>query len=479
MRMTDIPPVSRRAVLKHGAVALALATGGRALGRARAQQRHPLLTTDFESPSRYADPDERLDDFEDVDAWSEDEGSLSADTNEVYRGSQSARLSTPANSDADALAISREFDELDLSDRDLSLALRLGDPDTEQLVVEVEDDEGDYVEMNRRTISPTYGWFRIDLGVTDETGDPDLSSVEEIRIRFNRDSDDPMLVWLDDLGTTPRVDGGRVVLTFDDGGITQYTRALPVLESFGFPAVTCVNTGRADRDDYLGESEMREMRAAGWEIGSHTVDHRDLPELSNDEARRQVADAKQWLLDRGFEVGSAIFTYPWSGTSPRIRSIVSDHHYLAFTDGSMPHGARLTGPLTVGRVFGENRDRVETTLDLAEKYGQTVVLAYHQVGAGGWISESAFRETMNGIAERGLDVIKPSTLLTELLDPPVTEIEPLSVPRVVARDGDIELADVQRAVHWNEQDAYVPRTNGEKMDDETLAEILEMWENGR
>ncbi len=474
--MTDPPKISRRAVLKSGMAGLAVTLGGTRLGRARAASRHPLFETEFDSSERYADPDEVIDDFEDLDDWEVDGGSLDADTDVVYQGSQSACLtSTP--DDGDIIEITREFDGLDLSEKDLSVAIRLGSPEVEQLVVTVEDEDGDSVTMNRRTITPTYGWFRIDLGVTSESGDPDLSEVEEIRMGFNRDSDAPLVAWFDELGTTERVDGGRVVLTFDDGGISQYTRGLPVVEDYGFPALTCVNPGRADDSDYLGEDEMREMRDAGWEIGSHTVDHERLTDLSDSEVRQQVADAKEWLLERGFERGASMFTYPWSSTSPRVRDIISDYHYLAFVDGSMPHGGRLTGPLTVGRVFGENLDRVDATLELAEKYDQTVVLAYHDIGKDtGWISEPDFRATMDDIERRGLEVIRPSSILTELMDPVVDGVKPLSIRDAIATDGEIDLSAAQRAVYLNKRDEYVPRTNGKRMDDDTLESLLREWE---
>ncbi|MBX0294859.1 polysaccharide deacetylase family protein [Haloarcula nitratireducens] len=475
--MTDSRPTSRRSVLKGGTAALALALGGSRIGRVRADHEHPLLTTAFDSRDRYGESGDVLDDFEDLDEWTADSGTLEASTDVVYEGSQSAKLSLSPESSDGSVEIVREFDGLDLSDRDLSIAIRLVRPEVEQLTAVVEDDDGDSVTMDRRTISPTYGWFRSDLGVSDESGDPDLSEVEEIRLRFDRDVDSPITAYLDELRTTERTEGGRVVLTFDDGGITQYTRALPVLESYDFPALTAVNPGRADEDDYLGEDEMREMRDEGWEIGSHTFDHERLTDLSDEEAREQVRDAKEWLLDRGFEVGSSMFVYPWSSNSPRIRDIVSEYHYLAFTDGSIPHGAQLTGPLTTGRIFGENLERLESVLDLAEKYGQTAVVSYHEIGADtGWVSQADFEETMAGIERRDLDVIPASEMLTELIDPPVEEIRPKSIREAVARDGGIELADAQRAVRWNREESYVPQTNGKRLDDETLTAILDGWE---
>ncbi|WP_254280242.1 polysaccharide deacetylase family protein [Haloarcula marina] len=456
-------------------MAVTALAGAYGVGSARAAAEHPLLQTSFDATERYEDSGELLDDFEDLDAWTASEGEINPETDDVYKGSQSAELFLSADDSGD-LEVYREYDGLDLSEKALSLAIKLISPFTEQLVVTVKTGSGD-VQMKRRTIGPNYGWFRIDLGVTGEDGDPDLSDVEEIELYFNRDFDEDIRALVDDLRVTERTDRGRVVVTFDDGGITQYDTALPIMEARDIPALTMINSGRAPDDDYLGEAEMREMRDAGWEIGSHTVDHADLLTLSDAEVRQQVEDNKRWLLERGFERGSWFFSYPWSGNTPAIRDIVGDYHYAAVTDGSLPHGGQLTAPLTIGRVFGEELDRVEDTIALAEKYDQTLVLAYHQVGESGWISEDDFRATMDRIADSDIEAVRPSTLLTDVLSPSIQEVVPLSVREAVAGDGSLELPDIQRAIDWYERDAYVPRTNGEQIDDQTLDDLIQEWKN--
>ncbi|MBX0293816.1 polysaccharide deacetylase family protein [Haloarcula nitratireducens] len=474
--MTSRNPISRHGLLKRGAAALTALGTTASIGRARAATEHPLLNTAFDTAERYADSGQLLDDFEDLSRWTAQSGHLNATTDQPYRGSQSAELLLGPDEGTD-LEIVRYFDDpIDLSNKDLSIALRLESPSTEQLDVRAYSGD-DYVEMRRRTITTSYGWFRIDLGVTSEYGDPDLSSVDAISLEFYRDFDTDLRVWVDDLRTTERADTGRVIVTFDDGGITQYTNALPIMEDRGIPGLTMINSARASSSNYIGEDEMREMRDAGWEIGSHTVDHEHLPDLSNADARAQIEENKKWLLDRGFERGASMFSYPWSGNSPRIRDIVSDYHYLAVTDGSLPHGRQLTGPLTVGRVFGEELERVYDVLDLAEKYNQTAVLAYHQVGAEGWISEDDFRATMDRIADSSIEAIRPSKQLTELQSPPVEEIVPLSIREAVAGDGNFEGVEAQRAVHWYRENEYVPRTNGKKIDDATMNELAAAWSN--
>jgi biofilm PGA synthesis lipoprotein PgaB len=107
--------------------------------------------------------------------------------------------------------------------------------------------------------------------------------------------------WLRDAGFQPvSVDqilaaeaGGEalpenaVLLTFDDGLRSFYTRVYPLLRLFDYPAVVSVVTswiemdgsvpyaGKVrDGDDFLTWDQIREMQASGLvEIGSHTHDH--------------------------------------------------------------------------------------------------------------------------------------------------------------------------------------------------------------
>lgn len=85
-----------------------------------------------------------------------------------------------------------------------------------------------------------------------------------------------------------------VLLTFDDGLRSTYTRVFPLLRAYGYPALVAPVTGWIgmsgdrriaygprdfDRDDFLTWAQLREMRDSGLvEIASHSHDlHRGIP----------------------------------------------------------------------------------------------------------------------------------------------------------------------------------------------------------
>lgn len=82
-----------------------------------------------------------------------------------------------------------------------------------------------------------------------------------------------------------------LVITFDDGFLTDYEVAYPILKNYGFPAtffVCLVNIKSETR-----WPQMREMVQNGFTIGAHTVSHAYLSDLSPQDLIRELNDCKK------------------------------------------------------------------------------------------------------------------------------------------------------------------------------------------
>ena len=118
-----------------------------------------------------------------------------------------------------------------------------------------------------------------------------------------------------------------IVLTFDDGGETTYTRAQPIMQRYGFTGVSYLVYHYIGIPRYMNVDQIRELYAAGWEIGSHGLSHVDLttrPDRQEDEiveSRRQL----QALL--GISVMS--FAYPFGAYDSSSLGYVHYADYLA------------------------------------------------------------------------------------------------------------------------------------------------------
>ncbi len=65
------------------------------------------------------------------------------------------------------------------------------------------------------------------------------------------------------------------MITFDDGYLSQYTHAKPILRALGWPGVLYLE-GKNLGPGGLTRHQVRTMIAAGWEVGAHTLTHPDL-----------------------------------------------------------------------------------------------------------------------------------------------------------------------------------------------------------
>jgi peptidoglycan/xylan/chitin deacetylase (PgdA/CDA1 family) len=100
-------------------------------------------------------------------------------------------------------------------------------------------------------------------------------------------------------GAAPGAHGPRraIGLTFDDGRESDHRLALPVLQRLGLHGTFFIVTDWIGRPGFLTRAEIRELAAAGMEIGSHTASHRFLSDLPAAEVRRELAASRAALED--------------------------------------------------------------------------------------------------------------------------------------------------------------------------------------
>lgn len=88
-----------------------------------------------------------------------------------------------------------------------------------------------------------------------------------------------------------------VILTFDDGHISNFTEAVPLLERYGFRAIFFITTDLIGRSNMVGRDHLVEMAKRGMEIGSHTVTHAIPVLLSEQQLERELVESKATLED--------------------------------------------------------------------------------------------------------------------------------------------------------------------------------------
>lgn len=119
-----------------------------------------------------------------------------------------------------------------------------------------------------------------------------------------------------------------VVLTFDDGYADFASAAWPVLRRYGFPATVFVTSGWiADSGPYaagmppdqmLNRVQVRELAAAGIEIGAHSHSHPQLDQLAQAALCEELRVGRV-LLEDCIDAPVRALAYPFGYSTPRVR----------------------------------------------------------------------------------------------------------------------------------------------------------------
>ncbi len=118
-----------------------------------------------------------------------------------------------------------------------------------------------------------------------------------------------------------------VVITFDDGNEDVYLNAFPIMKRYGMVGTFYIVAGWVGARDFVTTDQLKEMTAAGWEIGSHSMTHIDLT-LNHDAIWDQEASSRMRLEER-LGVPVVTFAYPFGKIDPTVIQKVQEYGYRA------------------------------------------------------------------------------------------------------------------------------------------------------
>ncbi len=127
----------------------------------------------------------------------------------------------------------------------------------------------------------------------------------------------------------------KVIITFDDGDSSVYLKAFPIMKANNQPGVAFIITGRVSEASGkngfadLTLTQIKDLYSNGWDISSHTVNHKDLTKKSSSEINNELSISKNWLENSGFTKSSRFFAYPFGGYNSKVIAAVKNNGYLA------------------------------------------------------------------------------------------------------------------------------------------------------
>jgi peptidoglycan/xylan/chitin deacetylase (PgdA/CDA1 family) len=164
---------------------------------------------------------------------------------------------------------------------------------------------------------------------------------------------------LDELQVLTELPEKAVVLTFDDGHVSNFTLALPILQKYGFKAEFFITTGWIGTTNFMNAEQIRGLHRAGMGIGTHGVTHRFMPDLAESELFVELHQSKKTLEEYiGLPIES--MSYPGGRMNQStdeaaqksgyryICSSVPQRHHVS-SDSVIIHRFALTSDVTLDR----------------------------------------------------------------------------------------------------------------------------------
>lgn len=153
-----------------------------------------------------------------------------------------------------------------------------------------------------------------------------------------------------------------VVITFDDNYRSVLELAKPILDRYGYVGTLFVPTDWPDRDEpmswpgidrWIGTpherelhcldwDQLRDLHGEGWEIGSHTCSHPQLPELTEAQLRRELRRSRARLQEE-LGVPCKSLAYPYGNVDERVEEATRKAGYTAAC--TIPRVLSVPGPL--------------------------------------------------------------------------------------------------------------------------------------
>ena len=233
-----------------------------------------------------------------------------------------------------------------------------------------------------------------------------------------------------------------ITMTMDDGSQSLYDVAFTIFKEHGIPGTAYIVTGWYDvKPGRLTLDQMHEMQNNGWEIGSHSVNHRDLTRTPLKEAFNETYDSKMWLEANGFRVGS--FAYPEGNFSSTIKQLAGSIYDATRTtyNGYVSYSHVPTDRCVAGISMPADHNDTFRYIDRAIAERKWIIFVSHAVHSDGRVVDN--HQDLHSIADYIEQKVKEGKLKA-----------------VTLTDGYNKIAENQRTLLGSEEIQVAPRMVG-------------------
>ena len=179
---------------------------------------------------------------------------------------------------------------------------------------------------------------------------------------------------------------GFISLNFDDGWLTTYQNALPILNKVGLKSTQYIITsGFNNPTIYVSRSQVLKMQADGHEIGGHTINHFHLNQLSDGRKKNEITGSKNDLISAGV-TNLSTFDYAHGEYNDFVITALKNSGFSGARTVERGFNTKNTDPfLLKAQAIDKNTtiEQVVVLIDEAMREKKWVILVFHQIDGSG------------------------------------------------------------------------------------------------
>jgi Polysaccharide deacetylase len=215
-----------------------------------------------------------------------------------------------------------------------------------------------------------------------------------------------------------------ISFTFDDFPRSALLVGGEILKRFGVRATYYASMGLMDQITPTGpifrSEDLRDLSAAGHELGCHTFDHCDSWHTNPAVFEESVLRNKQALQELQFEIAAKTLSYPMSPPRPLTKRRMHSH-FMACRGGGQTFNAGIADLNNLRAFFLEqsrdNSSRIERAIDHTCQAQGWLILATHDICDAPTpygCTPTLFERVVRSVMRSGARVLPVGEVLAEL-----------------------------------------------------------------
>lgn len=246
--------------------------------------------------------------------------------------------------------------------------------------------DGTFQYLDLGSLDPSSAWQQFSIPFTAPLNTVSLTIFHLIKGVGFLETDNYSLAKLPNDPT--KFNQGLISINFDDGWLSTYQNAFPILDQAGFKSDTFIITSRmasGTYPTYVKVNDVRAMQSAGHVIGAHTQTHPDLTAIPPNQAQAEITGSRNDL----FAIGASpvnFFAYPFGAYNDSVKQMVKDAGFVAARSSDGGYNMKTQDRFALRRqpmINTTTIDQVKNYIDTAIADKTWVILLFHEVDTSG------------------------------------------------------------------------------------------------